>query len=103
MLFLQQTNHFLSFPFLASIFIVFSHVCLSPVWGSWWFRDLGDLSVKECLVNSDTLRTVSLTGDSISGKVFIGCDATSRTAVLGQSLLEREEGLSAHDVRFLLP
>ncbi|MCJ1264217.1 hypothetical protein MMC22_004088 [Lobaria immixta] len=39
---------------------------------------------------------VGLTGDSITGKMSIGCDATSRTAALG-SLLGREGGLSAHN------
>lgn len=48
---------FLSFPSLTSLFIFLSHGCLIPFWGSWWFRDLGDLLVKECLVNPDTIRT----------------------------------------------
>ncbi|MCJ1471352.1 hypothetical protein MMC07_010000 [Pseudocyphellaria aurata] len=38
---------------------------------------------------------ITFTGDPITQKVSIGCDATSRTAALG-SLLGREGGLSSH-------
>ena len=47
--------------------------------------------------------SVSLTGDLITEKVSIGCDATSRTAVLGESLLGREGGLSSHNVSSFHP
>ena len=45
---------------------------------------------------------VSLTGDPITEKMSIGCDATSRTAALG-SLLGMEGGLNAHSVSFFAP
>ena len=41
---------------------------------------------------------VGLTGDPITQKMSIGCDATSRTAATG-SLLGEELGLDAHNVR----
>ena len=51
---------------------------------------------------------VGLDGDIVTGKVSIGCDATSRTSATG-SLLGEELGLDRHNVRhcplsmFLLP
>lgn len=42
---------------------------------------------------------IGLTGDPITEKMSIGCDATSRTSSVG-SLLGREGGLNAHNVSF---
>ena len=44
---------------------------------------------------------VSLDGDIVTGKVSIGCDATSRTSTTG-SLLGDEVGLNRHNVRYCL-
>ena len=40
---------------------------------------------------------VALDGDIITGKLSIGCDATSRTSLTG-SLLGNEPGLNGHNV-----
>lgn len=40
---------------------------------------------------------VALTGDPVTTKMSIGCDATSRTSLIG-SLLGSEGGLDAHNV-----
>lgn len=44
---------------------------------------------------------VSMDGDIITGKVSIGCDATSRTSLTG-SLLGNEAGFNSHNVCFQL-
>ena len=44
---------------------------------------------------------VGLDGDIVTGKVSIGCDATSRTSTTG-SLLGNELGLNGHNVRYYL-
>jgi unspecific peroxygenase len=41
---------------------------------------------------------VGLDGDILTGKLSIGCDATSRTSSTG-GLLGREPGLNGHNVR----
>ena len=45
---------------------------------------------------------VGLDGDAITGKMSLGCDATSRTSATGD-VLGDELGLDGHNVRLLLP
>ena len=67
------------------------------------FTELVDAQQNLYNVNYDlavTLATlgVVLDGDPVTGKLSLGCDATSRTALTG-SLLGDELGLDGHNVR----
>lgn len=66
-----EIHHHSSHSFLTALS---KNVCLNPVRGSCWLRDLIDPSVKSCLVNTDALLPVSRESESGS-RIVNSCEA----------------------------